>query len=195
MFHTILLVNKEMEVGVNFGKDVMDKLMEDFGGINAIFKEKTPEQAAKLVEKIYNENPRLFRFFAQTPAGRAMNWAGLKYMSDPYDQPTTRFDLFERKMRILETIKEEKELEEMYTRTKLQRELERKIEETKRKIKEEKRRGIDVGKMEEEVKKIEEELEKKRKENERFRIANIESVPERKRKWEEIERLMKPPKR
>jgi hypothetical protein len=179
----------------SFGKDVMDKLMEDFGGINAIFKEKTPEQAAKLVEKIYNENPRLFRFFAQTPAGRAMNWAGLKYMSDPYDQPTTRFDLFERKMRILETIKEEKELEEMYTRTKLQRELERKIEETKRKIKEEKRRGIDVGKMEEEVKKIEEELEKKRKENERFRIANIESVPERKRKWEEIERLMKPPKR
>jgi anaerobic glycerol-3-phosphate dehydrogenase len=38
-------------------------------------------------------------------------------------------------------------------------------------------------------------LEKERKNNERFRIANIESVLERKRKWEEIERLMKPPKR
>jgi hypothetical protein len=178
-----------------FGRDVVDRLLNESGGLNAIFEDKTPEEGRRILEKIYQWNPRIVRFFAQTPAGRAMNWAGLKYMNDPYDQPTTRFDLFERKMRILEILKGEKELEEMYIRTKLQKELERKIEETKRKIEKDKRKGLDVGKMEEEVKKIEEKLEKERKNNERFRIANIESVLERKRKWEEIERLMKPPKR
>jgi hypothetical protein len=170
-----------------FGRDVIDKLLNESGGLNAILKGKTPEEGRKILEKIYKENPRIVRFFALTPAGRAMGWEGLKYMRDPLDQPTTNFNAFERRMRIQEILEKEVDLAKFY-------ELWTRIERVRRKLTEERVKPIEKRVPEEEIRKLEEELRKAEEEAEKEK-ARIERHPEEKTKWEEIERLRKPPRR
>jgi len=109
-----------------FGRDVMDKLVNEPGGINTIFEGKSREKAIELVEKIYDDNPRLFRF-ARTPAGQAMNFAFTKHMLDPNDQPTPSSDAFERRMGIKEKLNKYPILKESNEKIKKLRNLEEKI--------------------------------------------------------------------
>ncbi len=88
----------------NFKTEDVRKALDRAGGLNAMFKDKSPEEASKLLEQLYKDNPRLIHFFARTPAGREWNWEGLKYMRDPLGRLTNSFNDFEKRMRITEEL-------------------------------------------------------------------------------------------
>jgi len=164
-----------------FGKDVVDKLLEETGGLNAIFKGKTSEKATELLEKIYKENPKIIRFFAQTPAGRAMNWEGLKHMRDPYNQPTTTFAAFERRLKIQDILNTDSILKR-YNKLQIDmKECERMINKNKIEGKPtthwENRRADNIQKANQ------------------LWISRIAADFKRREQWEEIGRLRKPPKK
>ena len=69
----------------NFKKDVVDDALKEPGGLNAIFDGKTPEEGKAILEKLYEENPRIVHFFATTPAGRAWAWKGREFMPEGLD--------------------------------------------------------------------------------------------------------------
>jgi len=64
----------------NFKKEVVDAALKETGGLNAMFEGKTAEEGRDILEKLYEENPRIVRSFATTPAGREWNWGGRKFL-------------------------------------------------------------------------------------------------------------------
>ena len=64
----------------NFKKEVIDNALNGPGGLNAMFEGKSEEEGKAILEKLYEENPRIVHFFATTPAGREWAWKGRQFM-------------------------------------------------------------------------------------------------------------------
>jgi len=65
-----------------WGKEELDKVLNEPGGLNTMFVGKTDEENRKILEEFYLRNPRMVHFFSETPAGREMAWEGKKYIKD-----------------------------------------------------------------------------------------------------------------
>ncbi len=80
-----------------FGRDTIEDMLNGGGGLNAVFDGKGKDQGRKILDQTYLRNSALVHFFANTPAGRAMNWSGLKYM-DKNSSGKIDFDKFKERM-------------------------------------------------------------------------------------------------
>jgi hypothetical protein len=154
----------------NFKKEVVDDALKGPGGLNAMFKDKTPEEGRAILEKLYKENPRIVHFFTETPAGREWAWEGRKYMPEGIAAFRNQVELKEK----LE--KAPPELREFNEDLRNAQRLESDIAEARRQnLVAEARRASAV-------------LRRLRGKIDQERMA-IEANPELKRSWEEIERL------
>lgn len=98
----------------SFGKNVIENLLNREGGLNAIFKNKTLEEGAAIVDNFCKNNKGLVNYLVRSPAGQAINWEGLKYMLDPLDRLTNRFADLERRILIQEKIEKSETLKQYY---------------------------------------------------------------------------------
>jgi len=71
----------------NFKKDVVDNAINGTEGLNAMFEGKDPKEAKAILEKLYEENPRIVHFFATTPFGREWAWKGMNFMPGRKGRP------------------------------------------------------------------------------------------------------------
>ncbi len=94
-----------------FGRDTIDDIFKGDGGLNDIFENKKQKEGQKLLDQAYRRNPALVHFFANTPAGRAMNWSGLKYM-DRNENNKIDFDKFKERLSEEEREREEEKEKE-----------------------------------------------------------------------------------
>lgn len=78
----------------NFKKETIDKALNGPEGLNAMFEGKTLEEGREILEKLYEENPRIVRFFATTPPGREWGWKGMEFM--PRKEGKLDFDALEK---------------------------------------------------------------------------------------------------
>ncbi len=172
----------------NFKKEVVDDALKGPEGLNAIFKDKTPKEGRDILEKLYEENPRIVHFFAATPAGREWAWEGRKFMPEGLGAFRKGVELKEKLEKASPEIKSfykeimaaEEEIrkfgEEIPKFQRLQREAERK--------------GLaaEVKKAKDEIKSLRNQIEEKRDEIAR----KIEGLrPELRTEWNEIEELRK----
>jgi len=81
------------------GKSTIDEIFDKPGGLNAVIKN-SPGREREILESLYRRSPRTIRFFAKTQAGQAMNFAGLEYMDEGFDN-------FEKRMNVLTKFSDE----------------------------------------------------------------------------------------
>jgi len=67
-----------------WGKEELDKVLNEPGGLNAMFVGKTDKENRKILEEFYSRNPRMVHFFSETPAGREMAWGGKRYIKEDF---------------------------------------------------------------------------------------------------------------
>ena len=147
-----------------------------------MFTGKNDEENADIFDKYAQENPGTVNWALRNPAAQQMNLPFRNYMRDPYDQPTSNFNAFEKRRRIQDLLEGEELLSSFYKTVKEERKLAQKI-----------RKSVEEGSTVADEDK--EELNRAREDIKTARKVSIEPFPERKTKWEEIEKLMQPGRR
>ena len=177
----------------NFKKDTIDKALNQPGGLNAIFEAaKTPEEGKAILEKLYEENPRIVHFFATSPPGREWAWKGREFMPKT-EGGRPDFGAFEVEMELKKKLeKAPPELKSFYGEITTDEEEIRKFEEEIpkfQKLQEEakrKRLPVEERKAKDEITALRSQIGGKRDEIQR----KIEGLsPELRIQWDEIEKL------
>lgn len=176
-----------------FGKEELDKVLENPGGLSGMFKDKTPDQAREILDKLYKKNPRLVSSLATTPAGRAMAWEGLKHLRDPMGQSTNSFDAYERRVRLEEVFSKlsptEKPLEIFNNLHTAASKHQREIEDAEERIKGLRLRGQPTTTWEAKRDLARQQFTSVSQDIARMRDLQIKPHPNLRRKWEEIAKL------
>ena len=107
--------NHSQAVFENFDPETANAYFEKT--FSNMFKGKTEQQCREYLEKWASDpkHARIFQWALKSPIGIQMNLKLKDYMTDQYDQPTTRVDSFEKRLRVQEFIKGKSNLEKMHS--------------------------------------------------------------------------------